>query len=702
MAKQTINVGITANDNTGDTLRVAFTKVNSNFTELYTSAGTVSSNRLISGTNQLVLGTDGSTTFPTLTVPISDNANPSGTGQTLKFSDATQQAIIYGPPSTVDYPYADRVIIQGAPGYTGTAGEGGDVYLWAGPGGDLDGGGGDIKVRAGRGSGTGQGGYLNLQAGDTGTGSGGYINIESGSSGTTDQGGYITLNARSGGNIDLRTSQAGAVSIHTNGNGNNWMFGSNGSLALPLGSIINETASTISIAPPTAAAGQSLVIRPTAALWSVNSSGFISYGDPITISVTLSSFPYFGTINYEITGPGVTEQSLGRPTTGKLTFAGISSIDTQTVTWTIPALSDITEFTFTVTSVDGTKSIDIQTENDPALYYSFESNALPVGYFVTVTNNNITNLEFSHVHLVSGNPATVDLYLGDDDQFIKIEKNGGNVVVGTNLNTNLWTFDNNGALTLPSGSPILFGNGNSRIQAGMGFHINSEEGISLESVNITDPENPLYYNWYFGTDGSLTLPGNMTIKTTYGGNSRLVVDGDENMVDIRSSSTILIGFNNSSGDVFIGNQTGGQVDILSPKFRVFAEVPATSTGKAGDQAGQVAFSSSYIYHCIADYNQLGHQVSISTDYLGETSLNTNLFQLTKSADTLQIVVGDIISDSDGGATSTVEMITSDDNYTYVSTGSIAYNAVFPLTFTSTNYIAGGNIWKRVPWSVDTW
>jgi hypothetical protein len=35
MAKQTISIGTTANDATGDRLRTAFTKVNSNFTELY-------------------------------------------------------------------------------------------------------------------------------------------------------------------------------------------------------------------------------------------------------------------------------------------------------------------------------------------------------------------------------------------------------------------------------------------------------------------------------------------------------------------------------------------------------------------------------------------------------------------------------------------------------------------------------------------
>jgi hypothetical protein len=43
MAKQTINIGTSANDKTGDPLRTAFTKVNANFTELYAALGTVPS-----------------------------------------------------------------------------------------------------------------------------------------------------------------------------------------------------------------------------------------------------------------------------------------------------------------------------------------------------------------------------------------------------------------------------------------------------------------------------------------------------------------------------------------------------------------------------------------------------------------------------------------------------------------------------------
>ncbi len=37
MAKQIINVGTTANDRKGDSLRAAFQKVNANFTELYSN-----------------------------------------------------------------------------------------------------------------------------------------------------------------------------------------------------------------------------------------------------------------------------------------------------------------------------------------------------------------------------------------------------------------------------------------------------------------------------------------------------------------------------------------------------------------------------------------------------------------------------------------------------------------------------------------
>lgn len=51
MAKQTINIGTVANDKTGDQLRTAFTKINSNFTELYN--GAIINNIEVEGTLEL-------------------------------------------------------------------------------------------------------------------------------------------------------------------------------------------------------------------------------------------------------------------------------------------------------------------------------------------------------------------------------------------------------------------------------------------------------------------------------------------------------------------------------------------------------------------------------------------------------------------------------------------------------------------------
>lgn len=455
----------------------------------------------------------------------------------------------------------------------------------------------------------------------------------------------------------------------------------------------------------------------------------------------------------------------------------------------------------------------------------------------------------NHIHIRAGGPidnSNADLFLGGELTHVKVSDNQDNVtirtsIVGEGISSTDWVFGYDGALTLPSGSPVLFGNGNSRIQAGMGFHINSEEGISLEAVNVADPLNPVSYGWYFDTNGNLTLPvggdildstgasvlnsgggtatgvsrsddnliirltdanaeglelrsvvvdgndlnvsstvlgangfvistnsnvsqkqwqfgndggltfpdatiqttaytgtgaitftgndiqgntfggtgtivtktvdsngnaysagggsigflnfgadGNiqnvkagwivtfasgatrtvsvdayqpigtywnisfdspyswgagdvmpvtfsspdyaagtapqvtltagteswtfsengtltlpdgMTIETAYGGGPTLVVDGKTHTVELRSDNTILVGYNDSSGNVYIGNPEGiGQVDIVGPKFRVFADAPTASTGAAGDQAGQIAFNGSYIYYCTADYS----------------------------------------------------------------------------------------------------
>jgi hypothetical protein len=332
--------------------------------------------------------------------------------------------------------------------------------------------------------------------------------------GTTNSGGTVVAP----GTYDIQSIENTLIQTSASAQAKTWDFGTDGGLTLPKGSILSETNNTVSLMPPTASSGQSLVIRPTAAPWSINSSNYIEYGNSITISVTINGWVYFGTVNYTISGAGVTSQSLGRELTGKITFSGISGQpDTKNITWTIPANSNISEFTFTLTSVDGTRpGPDVADANlYPELYYNFEeSNGMPIGQFITVTNNGISSSEHSHVHLVSGDPSTVDIYLGDDDQYVKIEKNGGDVIVGTNSNTHLWTFDTDGKLILPGGYAQVVVEGDAGVRIGT-----AETNVAPNSqIKIGGAEHafeifggPPGYSWKFEGNGELTLPASGSI-----------------------------------------------------------------------------------------------------------------------------------------------------------------------------------------------
>jgi hypothetical protein len=73
MAKQTVNTGTTANDRSGDSLRTAFTKINANFTEVYTALG-------LSADTTLNLG---NFVFEENTVRLTNSTNDDSTATTI-------------------------------------------------------------------------------------------------------------------------------------------------------------------------------------------------------------------------------------------------------------------------------------------------------------------------------------------------------------------------------------------------------------------------------------------------------------------------------------------------------------------------------------------------------------------------------------------------------------------------------------------
>jgi hypothetical protein len=263
------------------------------------------------------------------------------------------------------------------------------------------------------------------------------------------------------------------------------------SITLSEGGIIADTPTTTVITPPGAGAGQSLVIRPTTPA-ALSASGSIVPGVNLAITLTnVTVSVYDGDpITYTITG--TTAEQLGIVSLSG-TFPAFDPIDSvpQTTTLVLPIPEYTNANTFTLT-VGGSNP--------------FAPNS------ITVTDNDV--IETSHVHLVAGNPVTTDIFLGDDDQYVKIAKNGGDVVVGTNSNTNHWVFGTDGVITLPNAMTIdssgLGGNG---VKIG-----GTSTWISIDNTGappgfmIATDAGVADHRWLFADDGTLTLPEGTRVR----------------------------------------------------------------------------------------------------------------------------------------------------------------------------------------------
>ena len=94
MARQTVNTGSAANDNTGDTMRNAGTKINANFSEIYTILGgdsVTATTNMQFGNNTIVAEGPSANDFETtltFTDPTAD--------RTITFPDATGTVLLEG------------------------------------------------------------------------------------------------------------------------------------------------------------------------------------------------------------------------------------------------------------------------------------------------------------------------------------------------------------------------------------------------------------------------------------------------------------------------------------------------------------------------------------------------------------------------------------------------------------------------------
>jgi hypothetical protein len=121
------------------------------------------------------------------------------------------------------------------------------------------------------------------------------------------------------------------------------------------------------------------------------------------------------------------------------------------------------------------------------------------------------NVDANHLHLTSGNLWNTELFLGDDNFFVKLA-NTGNIVINSNDNvgnSSQWNFNNFGTLTLPGGSQLRPLGSNLDIFAGAGSYVNL---ITSDESSLMGVDNGGGYivtaggTWSFDTTGNLTLP----------------------------------------------------------------------------------------------------------------------------------------------------------------------------------------------------
>jgi hypothetical protein len=108
----------------------------------------------------------------------------------------------------------------------------------------------------------------------------------------------------------------------------------------------------------------------------------------------------------------------------------------------------------------------------------------------------------NHFHIMKAGQQDIDLFLGDDSNYVKLPSTGGVEISSSEIGSqHYWTFGTDGLLTFPNGTLI----GSPEGSAGI-FGPNGTDFL----INTRFDNTGSYQAWTFGTDGVLTMPdGNL-------------------------------------------------------------------------------------------------------------------------------------------------------------------------------------------------
>jgi len=528
---------------------------------------------------QWTFGYDGATIFPTLSVQRGDNPSGTITGQTLLIGDNAQEAIISTPDGDADgNPNSQRLVINPGAGADTTSGEGGDIYLWAGRGGDVNGNGGDVKIRGGFGPGNGQGGYIRIEAGDVGNvgtpgyvylrggdanfGSGGYVSLQGGYGGDG-PGGAINIQGGDSGNGDLYD---GNVNILTGSH--TWTFDNTGNLTLPGNTFAVNYANGTQV--PLGGGGAN--------------TGNVTFSDQIVIGTGISNL---------VSGLYLAPSSSSANAVQYLRVRGDTSyepthihFDTGNNLYFNQFIGDDNKYVL----LSNIGNIVIRTDdyagNSAQWTFGADGNLTFPDTTALVAGNGI-RLEANS----DSNTSGIVVY-GDADANVYAHSN---VVIYTDSNGagNTWTFDNTGNLTVPgniimttgivgsgaSPAPYLSGfssvsaitvSASGNITAGNVVTTGSGGDITMTGGNITGA-NIVSANTFVSNAFNVVTAGNLSITSQYGLGFTGTILEDNGTLELiaKGGGAVVVGWDSTYGNglgniatVNFNEVGGGEGNIL--------------------------------------------------------------------------------------------------------------------------------------------
>ena len=407
------------------------------------------------------------------------------------------------------------------------------------------------------------------------------------------------------------------VNIVTNQDANTktWIFDGNGNLTLPGNLIVptgNIESDTLSPAFSSAITG----------ITTGNATVIVTLADPVFIDpfqgeVTISSVTGTteanGVWGYQATDPNefqlYTDATLTTPVDGTTWTAYVSGGNAV-------GGSTYTDFTIqggnvSISSNDNTWVFDIDGIISAGGNLKLAPDSTNAASYLDVFLSSGPDL-----HLVASNGA--NLILGEDDGPNVMASWDGNVYVqswSTNTNTQggVWTFGEDGLLTLPSGNVVignLFGgevilasntpfgvvsqgNGSTVLQwmddvsnasALSAIYINSPSGNTGDVAVLTGEPGANANIWTFGNDGNITLPGNTVAINFANGSSAF-------------GNIVATNLDGNVSNVLTGNGTFVALPVINANTVIWSTAPVANTSNG--TAGQAAYDSGgNLYVCV--------------------------------------------------------------------------------------------------------